>query len=115
MASNKYRNAGLRLASTAATLLYACPEGTTAIVNGLVVANVDATDQAVAVEWTDLSAGTTLSLGNVVAVASGAAVQLLERPLVLEGGDGLYVTAVTADVLHATASLLEVVSPETAS
>lgn len=115
MASNKYRNAAARLTTTAATTLYTCPEGTVALVNGLVVGNVDAAAQAVALEWVDQSAAVTLSLGSALSVAAGGRLQVLDRPLVLEGGDALKATAAAANVLHVTASLLEVVSPETAT
>ena len=114
MASNKYRNAGARLTTTAATTLYACPDGTVAIVNAVVVANVDAAAQTAAVEWSDASAGVSLALGSALPVAAGERVQVLDRPIVLESGDALKVTAAAANVLHVTASLMEVVSAETA-
>ena len=88
---------------------------TAAIVNGVVVANVDAVAQTVALEWVDASAATALSLGSALAVPAGGGSQVLARPLVLESGDLLRATASTANVLHVTASVLEIVSPETAA
>ena len=114
MASNKYRNAAARLTTTAATTLYACPDGTVAIVNALVVANVDAATQGIAIEWVDASVGLGFALGSAVSVAAGAASQILDKPIVLESGDALKVTAAAGNVLHVTASLMEVVSAETA-
>ena len=115
MASNKYRNAAARLTTTAATTLYTCPDGTVAIVNGLLVSNIDAGVQPVALEWVDASAGETLSLGSALAVPAGGSVQGVAKPLVLESGDSLRATAAAPAVLHVTASLLEIVSTETAS
>ena len=115
MASNKYRNAAARLTTTAATTLYACPDGTVAIVNALLVANVDAAAQPVSLEWLDASAGVDFALGSALSIAAGGLLQLLDKPIVLESGDALKLTAAAGNVLHVTASVMEVVSAETAA
>lgn len=107
-----YKNSGAILTSTSETTVYTVPSNTTAIVNSIILANVDNTytnTVDATVKWYDSSASTLYTLLNAWRI-SGAGGQAIVTPgaaLVLEAGDQIRVTASVANRLHVTVNVLE--------
>ena len=105
--ANNFKNAKIDLTTTNATVLYACPSATTAVVKSILASEDSGNADTITVTLTDASAAV-FSLFKVKAVGANATVELLTAPLVLEEGEILKATAATANRLHVVASLLEV-------
>lgn len=104
---NNYKNAKLDLTTTSATVLYTCPEATTALIKSILVSALSATPDTITVTITDASTAV-FSLFNVKAIGANATVELLTEPLVVQENEIVTVTAAGANRLNVVASLLEV-------
>jgi hypothetical protein len=105
-----YKNAGSEL-TAALVVVYACPAGKTAIVQSIHVANksAPAVSHLVTAEWRDSSAASVArQIGVAMEIPGGSALQMLDRPLVLESGDDIRALADTLAVLDITISVLEI-------
>ena len=92
---------------TSATTLYTAPAGTTGIIHAIYISNVDGVNDAtVDITVTDTSAGQTFHIMKTVEVPSDSTL-VIEKPINLEAGDILKVTASAASDLEAFASVLE--------
>ncbi len=105
--ANTYKNAKVDLTTTNATALYTCAALTTCIVKSILVCNDSAHNDTITVTITDTSSNV-FTVYSAYAVSGPSTSELLTGPLVIQTGEVLKVTAVTADRLHVTASILEV-------
>ena len=104
--ANTFKNAAVAI-GTSATTLYTAPAGTTGIIHAIYISNVDGVNDAtVDITVTDTSAGQTFHIMKTVAVPSDSTL-VIEKPINLEAGDILKVTASAASDLEAFASVLE--------
>ena len=104
--ANTFKNAAVAI-GTSATTLYTAPAGTTGIIHAIYISNVDGTNDAtVDITVTDTSAGQTFHIMKTVEVPSDSTL-VIEKPINLEAGDILKVTASAASDLEAFASVLE--------
>ena len=104
--ANTFKNAAVAI-GTSATTLYTAPAGTTGIIHAIYISNVDGVDDAtVDITVTDTSAGQTFHIMKTVEVPSDSTL-VIEKPINLEAGDILKVTASAASDLEAFASVLE--------
>jgi hypothetical protein len=103
-----FKNAKAVLADTATTV-YTCPAGTTAIVIGAQVSNVDNVNSCdLQFWWTDSSdTDAATYLGYDVVVPPKAAYEPISGKLVLEAGDTIKGLGSAASDLEATISILE--------
>lgn len=102
-----FKNARAVLANTATTV-YTCPAGTTAIVIGCQVANVDTAAVDLQFWWTDASNTDAIThLGYNVSVPATSAYEPINGKLVLEAGDTVKGLGSVASDLEATISILE--------
>ena len=103
-----FKNARAVLADTATTV-YTCPAGTTAIIIGCQVANVDnANIMDLQFWWTDSSNTDAVTyLGYDIEVPSKSAYEPVSGKIVLEAGDSIRGLGSTASKLEATVSILE--------
>lgn len=104
---NTFKNVGGAVGTTATTL-YTCPAATQAVIHALYVANVDGAISADAtIEVYDSSALVSRKIGFKIPVPAGGTLGF-DKPINLEVGDELRVTASTAGDLEAFASVLEI-------
>ena len=104
--ANTFKNAAVAI-GTSATTLYTAPAGTTGIIHAIYISNVDGVNDAtVDITVTDTSAGQTFHIMKTVEVPSDSTL-VIEKPINLEAGDILKVTASAASDLEAFASVLE--------
>ena len=104
--ANTFKNAAVAI-GTSATTLYTAPAGTTGIIHAIYISNVDGVNDAtVDITVTDTSAGQTFHIMKTVEVPSDSTL-VIEKPINLEAGDILKVTASSASDLEAFASVLE--------
>lgn len=102
-----FKNARAVLADTATTV-YTCPAGTTAIVIGCQVTNIDATAVDLQFWWTDASDTDAIThLGYNISIPAKAAYEPVSGKLVLEAGDTVKGLGSVASDLEATVSILE--------
>ena len=102
-----FKNARAVLADTATTV-YTCPAGTTAIVIGCQVSNVDASAVNLQFWWTDSSNADAITyLGYDISVPAASAYEPINGKLVLEAGDVIRGLGSVASDLEATVSILE--------
>jgi len=104
---NSYKNAKLDLTTTDATVLYTCPQATTALIKSILVSEDSGNADTLTVTITDADAAV-FSLFKVKAVGANTTVELLTEPLVVQENEILTLTAATANRLHVVASLLEI-------
>jgi hypothetical protein len=106
--ANTFKNKGLALSSTSRTDLYTCPVSTAAVVHTLNIANVNGTSSAsITIELYDASALTYYKIGYLIPVPGGSS-YYFDKPLNLEAGDKIVLTASIANYLDAVASILEI-------
>ncbi len=104
--ANTFKNAAVAI-GTSATTLYTAPAGTTGIIHAIYISNVDGVNDAtVDITVTDTSAGQTFHIMKTVEVPSDSTL-VIEKPINLEAGDILKVTASAVSDLEAFASVLE--------
>ena len=102
-----FKNARAVLADTATTV-YTCPAGTTAIVIGCQVTNIDAAAVDLQFWWTDASNTNAITyLGYDISIPTKAAYEPVSGKLVLEAGDTVKGLGSVASDLEATISILE--------
>ena len=104
---NSYKNAKLDLTTTDATVLYTCPQATTALIKSILVSEDSGNADTLTVTITDADAAV-FSLFKVKAVGANTTVEFLTEPLVVQENEILTLTAATANRLHVVASLLEI-------
>ena len=104
-----YRQFYSVIADTNETAVYTCP--TSGFVTAYVLwvtATDDAADaRTITLAWRDSSATTTVTLNYQAAIAANTAFEREFKPLVLEPGDTLRVTA-SAGGMHVTGAVIEV-------
>lgn len=106
--ANSFKNASVDPIGTTATTLYTCPGGTTAIVHSLYIGNKDASNSVnVTVEFYDDNAAATRIIGNELPIPVGG-VLVFDKPINLEPGDQIQLTASDASRGTAFASVLEI-------
>ena len=106
--ANTYTNAFADLTDTSLTTVYTTPGATTAIVQAINVANVNASDTVVTVKIYDYSTTTDFTLLNEGTIPGDSTLQAVDRPLVLEANDAIKVQAATGDYLEVIISILEI-------
>jgi hypothetical protein len=103
-----FKNAKLKVQDSA-TDVYECPSATVAIVIGCQVANVSATNEEVAVWWTDASDSNAITrLVKDVIIPGQAALAPIAGKLVLEAGDKIRAQGEDNDDAEITVSVLEI-------
>lgn len=106
--ANTFKNKGTALSSTSRTDLYTCPANTAAVIHTLNIANVNGTSSAsITIEVYDTSATTYYKIGYLIPVPGGSS-YFYDKPINLEAGDKISLTASTANYLEAFASILEI-------
>lgn len=106
--ASSFRNAAVNLSSTSRTDLYTTPSSTTAVVHNLTIANIDGTNSAnITIEFYDSSATTYYKLAHLVPVPAGATL-IFDKPINLETGDKISLTASVADDLSGFASVMQI-------
>ena len=104
---NNFKNAGVSV-GTSRTTLYTCPAATQVIINALYVSNIDGTNDAdVSIEVTVDGGTTYFHVGKTIPVPADATL-LLDKPINLEAGDIIALTASSAGDLEVFASVLEI-------
>lgn len=104
--ANRYINAAVALTTTSATDLYQVPSGCSALVQSVTVANEDVASANITAAFFDASSGGTFTLLYQAAIPTGSSGNILDRPLALESGDKIILTAGTANAFDVTASIL---------
>ena len=105
--ANSFKNAGIQV-GTSRTTLYTCPSGSTAVIHALYVSNVDGlTASNVDIEIT-VDGGTTYRyIGKTLAVPEDSTL-ILDKPINLEAGDILALTASSTGDIEAVCAILEI-------
>lgn len=105
--ANAFKNAGVAL-GTSRTTLYTCPSSTEAVIHALYVSNIDGTNDAdVTIEITIDGGSTYRHIGKTVPVPADSTL-ILDKPINLEAGDILALTASAAGDLEAVVAILEI-------
>jgi hypothetical protein len=106
--ANSFKNAGVAVGSTRTTL-YTCPAAKEVVIHALYVSNVDAAnlDATVDIEVTVDGGTTYFHIGKSLVVPNDATL-VLNKPINLEAGDILALTASAAGDLEAVCSILEI-------
>jgi len=104
---NTFKNAGVAI-GTSRTTVYTTPAATQSVIHALYISNVDGVnDASVTVEVT-VDGGTTYRhIAKTVSVPADATL-LLDKPINMEAGDILGLTASVAGDLEVFASILEI-------
>ena len=105
--ANAFKNAGAAIGASR-TDVYTCPAATEAVIHALYLSNVDgATSVDATIEVYDSSGATYYHVGKTLPVPADSTL-VFDKPLNLEVGDKLTVTASTASDLECFASILEI-------
>jgi len=105
--ANTFKNAGVAI-GTSRTTLYTTPAATQSVIHALYISNIDGVNDAdVTVEATVDGGTTYFHIAKAVPVPAGATL-LLDKPINLEAGDILTLTASVAGDLEVFASVLEI-------
>jgi len=92
---------------TTATPIYTTPASKEAVVHALFISNINGTNSVnVTIEVTDTSAATTMKIGYNLPVPAQSTL-VLDKPINLETGDILKITAASVNDIEAVASILE--------
>jgi len=104
---NTFRNAGVAI-STSRTTVYTTPSATQSVIHALYISNVDGVnDGSVTIEVT-VDGGTTYRhIAKTVPVPANSTL-VLDKPINMEAGDILGLTASVAGDLEVFASILEI-------
>lgn len=106
--ASSFKNAAVNLSSTSRTDLYTTPSLTTSVVHNLTITNVDGTNSAnITIEFYDSSATTYYKLAYLVPVPAGSTL-IFDKPINLEAGDKISLTASVADDLSGFASVMQI-------
>lgn len=105
--ANSFKNAGIQV-GTSRTTLYTCPSGSTAVIHALYLSN---TDGAVSVDANieiTIDGGTTYRyIGKTLSIPEDSTL-ILDKPVNLEAGDILAITASSTSALEAVCAILEI-------
>ena len=105
--ANAFKNAGAAIAATR-TDVYTCPAATEAVVHALYLSNVDGSSSVDAtIEVYDSSVTTYYHVGKTLPVPADSTL-VFDKPVNLEVGDKLTVTASAASDLECFLSVLEI-------
>jgi hypothetical protein len=105
--ANTFKNAGIEVLASRTTL-YTCPAATTAVIHALYLSNVDGTNHVDADIEITIDGGTTYRyIGKSLAIPDNSTL-ILDKPINLEAGDILAITASVIDRLEAVISILEI-------
>jgi len=105
--ANTFKNAGVAI-GTSRTTLYTAPAATQSVIHALYISNIDGVNDAdVTVEITVDGGTTYFHVAKTVPVPADATL-LLDKPMNLEAGDIIALTASTAGDLEVFASILEI-------
>jgi hypothetical protein len=105
--ANIFKNAGIEVLA-ARTTLYTCPVASTAVIHALYLSNVDGTSPVDADIEITIDGGTTYRyIGKTLAIPEDSTL-ILDKPINLESGDILAITASVANHLEAVAAILEI-------
>jgi hypothetical protein len=105
--ANVFKNAGVAI-GTSRTTLYTCPSNTQTVIHALYISNIDGVNDAnVTVEITVDGGSTYRHVAKTVPVPADATL-LLDKPMNLEAGDIIGLTASAAGDLEVFASILEI-------
>jgi hypothetical protein len=106
--ASSFKNAAVNLTTTDRTDLYTTPSATSAVVHNLTITNIDGVASAnITIEFYDSSATTYYKLAYVVPVPGGSTL-IFDKPINLETGDKISLTASAADDLSGFASILQI-------
>jgi|TARA_B110000908_G_C9825281_1_gene258941 hypothetical protein len=104
---NTFKNAGVAI-GTSRTTLYTCPAATQTIFHALYISNIDGTNDATVTIEITVDGGTTYRhIAKTVSVPADATL-VLDKPINLEAGDIIGLTASVAGDLEVFASILEI-------
>ena len=104
---NTFKNAGVAI-GTSRTTVYTAPAATQSVIHALYISNIDGVNDAdVTVEVTVDGGSTYRHIAKTVSVPADATL-LLDKPINLEAGDILGLTASVAGDLEVFASILEI-------
>ena len=109
--ANVYKNAKLNLTNTNATTLYAAPTGNTSIIKSIIVnerTNAASTLTVILYDKDPAASGNPFNIYTTKPITALQTLELLDKPLVMQSGEVLQVTAGHANRLMVTASLLEI-------
>ena len=105
--ANTFKNAGVAI-GTSRTTLYTAPSATQSVIHALYISNVDGVNDAdVTVEVTTDGGSTYFHICKTVPVPADSTL-LMDKPINLEAGDILALTASVAGDLEVFASILEI-------
>ena len=106
--ASSFKNAAVNLTTTSRTDLYTTPASTTAVVHNLTIANTDGVVSAnITIEFYDSSTTTYYKLAHLVPVPAGATL-IFDKPINLETGDKISLTASVANDLSGFASIMQI-------
>jgi len=105
--ANTFKNAGVAI-GTSRTTLYTAPASTQSVIHALYISNIDGTNDAdVTVEVTTDGGTTYFHIAKTVPVPADATL-LMDKPINLEAGEIIALTASAAGDLEVFASVLEI-------
>ena len=105
--SETFKNAGIAI-GTSRTTLYTCPALTQSVIHAMYISNVDGTNDAdVTLEVTTDGGTTYFHVAKLVPVPAGSTL-ILDKPINLEAGDIIGLTASVAGDLEVFASILDI-------
>ena len=105
--ANSFKNAGVAV-GTSRTTLYTCPSGKEAVIHALYLSNIDGTNSVTADIEITIDGGTTYRyIGKTLAVPADSTL-IPDKPINLEAGDILAITASATGDLEAVCSILEI-------
>jgi hypothetical protein len=105
--ANTFKNAGVAV-GTSRTTLYTCPSSTEAVIHALYVSNIDGTNDADATIEITIDGGSTYRhIGKTVPIPADSTL-ILDKPINLEAGDILALTASATGDLEAVVAILEI-------
>jgi hypothetical protein len=105
--ANTFKNASIVVNTTPGTVIYTTPSATSSVVHTLIIANTSAQPQNVTVQMVDVSTSTSFRLLTNAPIPVGGSL-FFPKPINLEAGDAIRITASTSASLEAYASILEI-------
>ena len=105
--ANTFKNASVVVNATPGTIIYGAPTATTSVIHTLLISNTSSVTQDVTVQVIDISASTSFRILANAPIPAGGSLYF-PKPINLETGDSVRITASTAGTLEAFASILEV-------
>jgi hypothetical protein len=106
--ANSFKNAGMTLTTTGRTTLYTCPAGKETVIHALYLSNTDGVSPvSVDIEIT-VDGGTTYQYVGKTLLVPEDSTLIPDKPINLESGDILAITASAANKLDAVCAILEI-------